>query len=490
MLNHPVARQRWALAALTLPVLLLSVDLTVLSMALPHLSGDLTPTGTQLLWIIDIYGVFLAGLLIPMGSLGDRIGRRRLLLIGGAAFGAASILAAFAPTAEVLIAARALLGIGGATLMPSTLSLIRTIFRRPAPRRRALAVWMAAYAGGAGLGPVIGGLLLEHFWWGSVFLINVPIMALLLILGPLVLPEARDPAPGRFDVPSVLLLITAVLVTVFGFKSGTVVLLLAGAAVAVVFTVRQRRLATPLIDVALFRSLPFTTAVLSNIAGVFALTGVLYFYPQYVQTVLGRTPFEAGLWSIPIAAGAVIGALLAPRIARRLPTGVVIGLGLTAAAVGYLLLSLLGVNAAMILTFVAGALLGAGAGLSDTLTNDVILGTAPVDKAGAAAGISETAYHLGAVMGTAILGTVGARLYASNVLAGLPAGTPADVATTASQTVGAASRLAGPFRAIANDAFVDAMSRTFLTGAAVVGVAGLAAALVLRHHRPAPSADH
>jgi DHA2 family multidrug resistance protein-like MFS transporter len=494
------------LAVLTVPVLLMSIDLTVLSMAVPRLSQDLAPSGTQLLWMIDIYGVFLAGLLILMGSLGDRIGRRRLLLIGSAAFGAASVLAAFAWSAEVLILARALLGIGGATLMPSTLSLIRAVFEDPGQRRRAISVWMAAFAGGSGLGPVVGGVLLEHFWWGSVFLINVPIMVLLLIVGPLVLPESKDPAPGPFDIASVLLLIGAILAVIFGFKDAgkegwglvPIVWLLGGVALAALFTSRQRRLAQPLIDITLFRSLPFTVAVLANVAGVFAMTGVLYFFPQYVQVVLGRSPLEAGLWALPLAVGAIVGALAAPAIARRLSMGWVIGLGLAGAAAGYLLLSLLGVDEAMTVAFTAGALLGGGVGVADTLTNDVIIGTAPADKAGAAAGISETAYELGGAMGTAILGSIGASLYSSSVIAGLPAGTPAEVSEAAAETIGAADQaaaelpaeLAGSFTDTVNHAFVDAMTQTFFTAAVIVAVAAVGAMFALRKHRSTEPVNH
>ncbi|MER8237313.1 MFS transporter [Streptomyces sp. NPDC094049] len=500
-------RQWWALVALTVPVLLMSIDLTVLSMAVPALSTDLAPTASQLLWIIDVYGVFLAGLLILMGSLGDRIGRRRLLLTGAVAFGAASLLAAFAWNAEVLILARALLGLGGATLMPSTLSLIRNIFEDPAQRRRAISVWAAAFAGGAGLGPVVGGLLLEHFWWGSVFLINLPVMALLLAVGPFLLPESRDPRPGPFDLLSAALLIGAVLAVVFGFKEAgklgwgvqPAAWLAGGTLVAALFAARQRRLAQPLIDLALLRSLPFGVAVLTNIAGVFAMTGMLYFFPQYVQIVLGRSALEAGLWALPLATGAIIGSLTVPALARRFPAGLVIGLGLALASSGYLLLSLLDTDGVAALAFAGGALLGGGVGLANTLANDVIVSAAPPGRAGAAAGISETAYELGGAMGTAVLGSVGAQVYASRVLADLPAQTPPEAAGAATQTLAAAERVAASLPpaqgrellGTAHSAFVDAMSQTFLTGGLIVAAAAAAAALALRTYRvTAATATH
>ncbi|WP_308010446.1 MFS transporter [Blastococcus sp. LR1] len=212
--------RRWsALAVLALPVLLISVDMTVLGFAVPALSADLGPTSTELLWIVDIYSFLLAGLLVLMGNLGDRIGRRRLLIAGAIAFGLASALAAFATSPEMLIAARALLGLGGATLMPSTLALLRSVFPDDRERRLAIAIWAAAFSGGAAVGPIIGGVLLERFWWGSVFLVNAPVMVLLVIGALVLLPESRNPLPGPFGVPSGLLSIAGVLPVVYALKT-------------------------------------------------------------------------------------------------------------------------------------------------------------------------------------------------------------------------------------------------------------------------------
>src|SRR4051812_15365057 len=196
------SNRRLALATLIAPVLLITLDMTVLGAALPAISEDLRPGAATQLWIVDVYSFVLAGLLVVAGGLGDRLGRRRLLLAGAAAFGLASVAAAFAPSAGALVAARALLGLGGATPMPPTLSLLKTIFPEPDARRRAIGVWAAAFSAGAAAGPVLGGWLLEHFWWGSVFLVNVPVCAALLVVGPFLLPESRDPRPGRFDLPS------------------------------------------------------------------------------------------------------------------------------------------------------------------------------------------------------------------------------------------------------------------------------------------------
>lgn len=214
-----VTGTQWAaLGSLLLPVLLISVDNTVLSFAIPRLSEALRPSASQLLWIIDIYSLMLAGLLVTMGTLGDRIGRRRLLLIGASGFGCASGLAALSTSAEMLIAARALLGVAGATLMPSTLSLLRNIFPDPRTRTTAIAAWTATFAGGGALGPVLGGWLLGGFWWGSVFLINLPVMALLLVLAPVLVPESRNPAPAPYDVTSAALSLVAMVSLLFGIK--------------------------------------------------------------------------------------------------------------------------------------------------------------------------------------------------------------------------------------------------------------------------------
>lgn len=495
-----VGTRWWALVILTLPVVLMSVDLTVLSMAVPMLSESLTPTGNQLLWIIDIYGIFLAGLLILMGALGDRIGRRSLLLIGGAAFGGASILAAFAWNPVVLITARALLGIGGATLMPATLALIRSIFPDAVERRRALSIWAAAFAGGAGLGPVLGGFLLEHFWWGSVFLINVPIMILLITLGPFLLPNTKDPHPGPFAPLSALQLIAGILLAIYGLKEigkhgwsiTTVLFIACGLALLAAFTTRQARLKQPLVDVSLFRSLPFSIAVLANVAGVFALTGILYFLPQYAQLVLNKTPMTAGLWALPIAGAAIAGAISAPSLAKQLPVGWIIGGGLVIASTGYFTLTHLGIDEVLALAFAGGSLVGLGVGLADTLANDVIIATAPPQRAGAAAGISETAYELGGVLGTAILGSIGLNTYRHNLKDTLPATIPDDVVHRAAETLGDATHIAQQlpeptmqqFLDHAHRAFVDGMTTSFLIGMIVVALTGITAIATLRSRAP------
>ena len=255
-------RREWiGLAVIALPSMLYSMDLTVLYLAVPSLTQELEPSSSELLWITDIYGFLIAGLLLTMGTLGDRIGRRRLLLVGAAGFGAASVVAAFSTSAEMLIAARAVLGVAAATLAPSTLSLIRNMFHDPAQRTVAIGLWVTSYSVGAAIGPLVGGLLLERFWWGSVFLVSVPVMALLLAVGPRLLPEYRDPKPGRFDLPSAALSLVSVLAVVYGVKrmaedgfgSQSAIAIVVGVAVGVAFLHRQSRLPDPIIDLRLFR---------------------------------------------------------------------------------------------------------------------------------------------------------------------------------------------------------------------------------------------
>ncbi len=496
-------RRRWAaLAVLVLPVLLISVDMTVLGFAVPALSEDLNPSGPQLLWIIDIYSFLLAGLLVLMGNLGDRIGRRRLLMIGATAFGAASIVAAFATSPEMLIAARALLGLGGATLMPSTLSLIRTVFPDDRERRNAIAVWAASFAGGTALGPILGGLLLEHYWWGSVFLINAPIMLLLLLGAFTLLPESRNPSPGPFDLLSAALSIAGILALVYGLKAiGTegpslhsITAMVVGAGVLWLFARRQCSLDEPLLDLSLFADRMFTVAVVTNLLGTFAILGVLFFVPQYLQLVLGLSPLTAGLWMMPLALATIIGSLAAPRLARLLGLRIVIGGGMLLASSGF--------AAAVVLTSTAGlgglavwtALVGFGIGSAESLTNDVIVASAPAERTGSAAAVSETAYEFGGAMGTAVLGTLGLAVYRVGLHAA-PVSVPQSAIRAGADTLGGAesaamglpAEVAEVFMQVAGEAFTSGMSVVFAVAALVAAYAGIQTLVVLRASRSALS---
>jgi len=337
-------RREWiGLVVIALPCLLYSMDLTVLHLAVPALTRDLEPSSAQLLWIIDIYGFLVAGSLITAGTLGDRIGRRRLLLIGAAIFGVASVLAAFSTSAQMLIATRALLGLAGATVAPSTLSLIRNMFLDDHERRVAVSVWIMSFSVGGAIGPLIGGILLEHFWWGSVFLISVPVMAVLLVVGPRFLPEYKDPNAAKPDLVSAALSLAAVLTMIFGLKqiaqSGVqpvaIVSIVIGAGLGVVFVRRQMTLADPLIDLRLFRVPAFSASVATYGLTIMILFGGFLFLPQYLQLVLGLSPFEGGVWTLPWALAFVVGSMVTPPLARVVRPSLLMSAGLTLSAVGY-----------------------------------------------------------------------------------------------------------------------------------------------------------
>jgi MFS transporter, DHA2 family, multidrug resistance protein len=493
-------RREWiGLAVIALPCLLYSMDLTVLFLAVPHLSADLQPSGTQLLWITDIYGFLLAGSLITMGTLGDRIGRRRLLLTGAAAFGAASILAAFSTSAEQLIAARALLGVAGATLAPSTLSLLRTMFADPRQRTLAIGVWISSFSAGAAIGPLAGGVLLERFWWGSVFLLAVPVMALLLILGPLLLPEYRDPEAGRLDLRSAALSLTAVLLGIWGLKQlaqdglglPPALSILAGLGVGVVFVRRQQTLADPLLDLRLFRSRAFSAALATNTLDFFVEFGALLFIAQYLQLVLGLSPLQAGLWMLPASLGFIVGSLLTPLLVRRARPAYVMAAGMVLAAVGFGLLTQLdGTGLAVLVT--GSVVFSLGLAPTTTLATDLMVGTAPPERAGAASGISETSSEFGGALGIAILGVIGAAVYRGQMTDAVPAAVPGEAAAAARDTLGGAVAAAGQLPdqlgaallAAAREAFTQGLQLAFAVSAVIaVGIAVLAATL-LRSVRP------
>ncbi|MDT0328623.1 MFS transporter [Nocardiopsis lambiniae] len=490
-------REWAALAVLVLPVILISVDSTVLGFAVPELSERLRPTAGQLLWIVDVYGFVLAGLLITMGSLGDRIGRRRLLMIGSAAFGVASLLAAFSPNAETLILARALLAVAGASLMPSTLSLLRNIFLDPRQRLLAIALWASGFSGGAALGPILGGWLLEHFFWGSVFLINLPVMALILILVPLLVRESRNPEPGRLDLLSVVLSLTAMLPAVYGVKKLAteglspvpVASLAIGLILGYLFVRRQKKLDEPLIDVSLFRHRVFSVAVATNLMIVFSLVSSLFFLTQYLQLVLGISPMRAGFVLIPGLVLSVLAGLVAVRLARHLSLAAVVGGSLLVTASGFAVLIIAPVNDVTLgVTVVATgfALIATGAGFAETLTNGAIMSAAPPERAGAASAISETAYELGAALGVALLGSVLTASYRSH-LTGVE-DVPPGAVDAARETLGGAANSAADLGGATGTALMDAARAAFTSGmhltsviaVVIVTAAALQAWLLLR----------
>lgn len=504
MHTHPRAtRREWiGLAVIALPCLLYSLDLTVLNLAIPALSADLKPTSSQLLWIVDIYGFMVAGLLITMGTLGDRIGRRRLLLIGAAAFGVASVLAAFASSAAMLIATRALLGIAGATLAPSTLSLIRNMFHDPEQRTVAIGIWGTSFAAGGAVGPLVGGLLLQYFWWGSVFLLAVPVMVLLLALGPLLLPEFRDPKAGRLDLTSALLSLASVLTLIYGLKHLaehgaswiSAAFVAAGLIGGWLFVRRQRSLADPLLDLRLFANRAFCAALLTNVLGVFVAFGGFLFIAQYLQLVLGLSPLEAGLWSLPGTAMVIISSNVGPVLMRRIAPATMAGIGLFLGAVGYALLTQVGGSSGLAFVVVGNMVMSAGFGLIFIVTSDLILSSAPPARAGAASALSETGSELGGALGIAVLGSLGTAIYRMG-MAGVALNTVAPEAVQAARdTLGGAVALAHqlpePLRSqlltSAHRAFVQGFQMTAFIATVVLIATALMAFTFLRTAQPAP----
>jgi DHA2 family multidrug resistance protein-like MFS transporter len=481
---------------LALPCLLYSMDLTVLYLAVPALTRDLEPSATELLWIMDIYGFFVAGALITMGTLGDRYGRRRLLLIGAAVFGIASVLAAFSHNAGMLIATRALLGIAGATVAPSTMSLIRNMFHDPREFTTAIGVWVSSYSAGAAVGPLLGGLLLEHFWWGSVFLLNVPVMLLVLVLGPLLLPEYRDRQAGRPDLLSAAISVLAVLSVINGLKltvqqggpSGLASLSIGvGLALGLLFVRRQRRLADPLIDLRLFANRAFSSGLLVYALSLLAAFGVFLFVPQYLQLVRGLSPLEAGVWTLGFPIAFAVGSTLTPKIADRFAPSTLIAGGLVLAAAGNALLTQVGVDSSLELFVLANVLVALGLSPAVTLGNDLIIGSAPPERAGAASGLSETAAELAIALGIAVLGSIGTTVYRAYLAAALPGDVPATAVLAARETlagaVDAASQLPLPLgqalRQTAQSGFIQGLQLSAGISAAVaLVIAGLAAVLL------------
>lgn len=493
-------RREWiGLAVIALPCILYAMDLTVLNLAVPSLTASLNPTAAQLLWIVDIYGFFVAGSLLTMGTLGDRIGRRKLLLIGAVAFGAASIVAAFAPTAEMLILARALLGLAGATLAPSTLSLITNMFRDDRERTIAISVWVASFSTGAAIGPVVGGILLNYFWWGSVFLIAVPVMLLLLLLAPRLLPEYKDPQAGRLDLLSAAMSMAAVLSIIFGIKSlaeggelpisiGAITL---GLGIGIVFVWRQLRLTHPLLDLSLFARPAFTAALGINVFGFFAMFGMFLVVAQYMQLVLGLSPFEAGLWSLPPALGFVAGSLLTPSLLSRMRPAYVLALGLGVAGAALIVVGLVAPSRDLIAVIAADTVFSLGLAPVATIAADLVMRSAPPERAGAASGLNETSSEFGGALGIALLGSILTVLYRSGLGGALPDGLAGEVVAMALRGIGGAHTAAetlprggAELLEAARVAYAGAMLVTSLLGAAIVLVAAVTTIAMFRGQRP------
>jgi DHA2 family multidrug resistance protein-like MFS transporter len=471
-----------------------AIDLFVLLLALPNLATSLQAGSNQQLWATDIYGFLLAGFLVTMGTLGDRIGRRRLLIIGSVAFAIGSLLCAYAPTIELLIAARALLGIAGATLMPSTLALIGTLFQNPKQQAAAFGIWGGTFTLGAVFGPVIGGVMLEHFWWGSVFLLGVPFMVALVLLGPAFLPEFRNPQPGRLDPTSVVMSLLALLPLIYGIKELAragfeplpTVSLVVGIVVGYLFVRRQRRLDDPMLDLNLFTNRTIGTTLINQLTFSLVGGGFMMMMLLYFQLVGGMTTVQAGAAMVPGMLTAAIGMQIAPRLASKFRPGLLISVGVALAAITYVFVTQVGTDSSLTI-IIAFALISFFGAPTVALGTGLVVGSAPLEKMGAAGSLAQLANEFGSTLGLAILGTVGAAVYRSTVT--LPGDLPADGAVQAGDSIAGATSVAADLPAgqgeglvtAAKDAFVDGFQTVALIGAILYACVALMVAIRLRH---------
>ncbi|MER6295993.1 MFS transporter [Streptomyces althioticus] len=485
---------RWVvLVVLCVSLLLVAVDATVLHVAVPAVTEDLKPGAVELLWIVDAYPLVCASLLILFGTLGDRVGRRRVLLLGYTLFGVASAMAAFADDAHLLIVARALLGVGGAMIMPATLSILRQVFPDRRERALAIGVWSAVAAVGAAVGPLLGGFLLEHFWWGSVFLVNIPLMLVSLPVGRILLPESKGDGEGPWDVVGALTAAAGLFAVVLGVKrlgagelggAATLLPLAAGAVLLVLFVRRQRRRTHPLLDLRMFSRPAFSTSVGCIVLAMLALVGLELIAAQYLQLVLGLSPLETGLRLVPLTFAAMAAGLAGARMLRRFGPRRMVSLGFCLTAGAVVLLTAMGGedNAPLLL----GGFVLLGFGLETTLFGayESMLSEAPQDQAGGAAAIGETSYQLGAGIGIALLGSVMNAAYAPGLsqVPGVPASASAAAAHSLGEAYEVAARLGGPageaLRLAARHSFVHGLHVTLLVSAGLL-LAGAAMALRL-----------
>ena len=481
----PLSRsRRWAaVAVLTASLLVITMDMTILNIALPEMAAELHPTSDQQLWIIDVYSLVLAGLLVSFAAIADRWGRKRMLLTGYAIFGGASLLVLLANSAESVIAIRALLGVGGAMIMPITLSLIRVIFTDPKERATALSIWAAVSGLGAAVGPLVGGLLLEHFSWHAAFLINVPLMIAGVIAGILILPESRVPHPGRWDALAAALSLAGMTLVVWAVKTfgkeasflvpEALVAFAAGAALLAWFIVRCVRSDSPLLELRLFRNREFSAGIVAALGSMFAMAAALLLIAQWIQLVDGATPVEAGVRLFPIAIAGAIASLAAPPLARVFGARTVLAGGVALAGVGMLVIALQPGTLSTLTVLIALTLVGAGTG-SLAIGSAMIMHGSPEEKAGNAGALEETSYELGAVLGVAILGSISALMYRAELVAsGALAGLDATLSAQAEASLGAAVAIADEagIPALAHEAgvaFTHSLQATGITGGIIM----------------------
>jgi DHA2 family multidrug resistance protein-like MFS transporter len=479
------AREWLALAVLCLPTMLAAVDVNITFLALPHLSADLGATGTEQLWISDVYGFLIAGLLVTAGNLGDRIGRRTVLLGGAALFLVASVVAAYATSPAVLVGARAVLGIAGATLVPSVLALLRGMFRDPKQMGAAMGAWGTSLMAGMVLGPVIGGLLLRSFWWGSIFLMAVPVMALLLLTAPFLVPDSHDPQARRLDLVGVVLSVAAVLPFIYGLKTlarngwqvAPVVALVAGLLCGVAFVHRQRRVPNPLLDLSLFRNRALSTTLVLALLIAVAMGGVGLMATQYLQLVAGLPPFETGLWLLLPSAVMIVVGNLAPALARRVRPAHILTTGSIVAAVGTVVLTRVPDASGLATVLVGVTTVYVGAAAIGPMAPFLVMSSAPQHKAGAAGSLASTAGELGVALGVAVLGIIGTATYRGRV--DVPQGVAPDAGAAARDSIAGAAAAVPRLPADAGSALLASAREAFTAGLHTVAMVSVVIFLAL-----------
>ena len=491
-------RRWWTLGILSLSLLIIGLDNTILNVAIPTLQREFEATATMLQWMVDAYILVFAGLLLLMGSLGDRYGRKRALQIGLVVFGLASFVAAFAQSSEQLIAARAVMGIGGALIMPSTLSILTHVFPRE-ERGKAIGIWAAVAGLGIGLGPVTGGLLLEYFWWGSVFFINVPIVGVALLAGLVLVPESRDPHPRSLDIPGAVLSISAVTVLVYsiieapvrGWTDGLVIAgFVVGAALMAAFIGWEIKTDHPMLNLGFFKNPRFSAGAGAISIGFFALFGMVFGLTQYLQFVQGFTPLEAGLRMLPVAVGMAMGAGLSHRIVSRVGSRRVVAAGLVCVGGIMATIALWQPDTTYVVIGVTFFCLAVSMGNVMAPSTDAVMGAVPEANAGIASAMNDVTRQVSGAFGVAVIGSVINTAYSGRMDAAV-AGLPPEAAEAASDSVGAATRIASmlpeglgaELAAAADVAFTDALGIAVLVsaGVAVAGAVLIARFLPARH---------
>jgi EmrB/QacA subfamily drug resistance transporter len=504
-LQHPEGYDRrwWILGVLCLSLLVIGLDNTILNVALPTLVRKLHATDSQLQWIVDSYVLVFAGLLLTTGSLSDRFGRRSALGIGLLVFGAGSIASAFATSASMLIGTRALMGIGGALIMPSTLSILTNVFP-PHERGRAIGIWAGVSGLGIGIGPMVGGFLLDHFWWGSVFLVNVPVVIFAFVAGRLIVPNSKDPSAPRIDPIGVVLSISGLVTLVYAIIEApshgwTDPAVLAEFAVAIVllggFVWWELHTDHPMLNVRFFENPRFTAANLSITLVFFAMFGSLFFLTQYMQFILGYTPLQAGLRTAPIALVMIVVAPVTGALVHRLGNKALVCVGMTVAASGLFLMSRMTAGSGYAHVLASMIVLAAGMSLAMTPATESVMGSLPREKAGVGSAMNDTTRQIGGALGVAVLGSVFTSAYTSG-LGGIIRSLPVAAAAEVQSSVGAALKVAKAvggtagqtLAGVAVGSFIHAMSRALVLGS-IIALAGAAVSLIWLPNRAEPDAQ-